>query len=231
MDHIALNAKAKMGLAEHTVEGGFENRRNFLKALHAADRQTTAALGQCMSAVENLLNALDRVQEAYALLATMGTEHQELLQGVALELGKSVTEVRTAALEPFMANMRTFCVEPVQCLNVDLNECDQLKHNRTKAVDLYDLNRSKVANKEKDYLKKGKPLTESKHYVNSTTKAEEAKKEFEAASTKFNQCCDGLQTKKVIVTAQTLQAFVHGMTSFVENLALSLKRVNSMLQA
>jgi len=231
MDHIVLNAKAKMGLAEHTVEDGFENRRTFLKALQGADQQTTAALGQCMSAVENLLNALDQVQKAYALLATMGTEHQEQLQGIALELGKSVTEARTAALEPFVANMRTFCVEPMQSLNVDINQCEQLKQSRTKAVDVYDLNRAEVANKEKDYAKKGKPLTESKHYVNSTTKAEEAKKEFEAASTKFNQCCDGLQTRKVTVAAQTLQAFVHGMTSFVANLSGSMNRVNSMLQA
>jgi hypothetical protein len=230
MEHQVLGTTATMRYAEPIAEAGNQDRETFLKTLHDADQQIANALGQCMSAVENLMNALDQVQKAYLLMGSMGTEHQEKLQYAVLELGKSITETRTAAVEPFMAEMRTFCVAPMQSITTDLNQCEHLKENRTKAAHQYDVNRSIVTNKELDYAKHGKPLTESKHYGYNNCKMEEAKKEYEAAAAEFKQHCDELQTRKVTVTAQTLQAFVHGTTLLATNLAAAMSRVNSTLQ-
>jgi hypothetical protein len=224
MERYIQQARTKMGNAETTTDERYERQRVFLKQYVEIGRNVNNALSKAMKAMNEFVLSLEGVQKAYEQVLTLGNYH-DTLSNVNNEFGKTFSEWKELQFPKFERLMQQEVLPGFPSLMEEHARVEALRQDRRKLVDTYDYFRNEVLEKEKEYQKKGKPLTESQTYQANVMKMEDARKQFEEVAKRFDQDATNFMLRKDVVTAHTLQCGLEHWSGILGVLYSHLDRV------
>lgn len=147
-------------------------------------------------------------------------EGEDALTFYCREFGEQLHAWRTTRIGETQIQLESEVADPFREIMEAMREVETLRQGRIRALQSYDIARSEVQQKEVEYGKKGKPVTESKMYPKLVERSDLAKAEFEDRTLEFNAACDELMDRGHCTTAQAFQALLHRtsevLTEFVQ---------------
>ena len=204
MERYIQNARSKMGSVETTTTQRYESQRTFLKQWTEVSRNVNNSLQRAAKALQEFGNALEGVHRAYEQVIALGNHHETLV-AVSSDFGKLVQEWKASTFPKFQQLFEEECLVGFPSIAEDHARVEALRQDRRKLVDVYDYYRNEVLEKEKEYSKKGKPLSQSQTYAASITKMEESQTQFVSIATTFDKEATTLLARKDAVCAHTMQ--------------------------
>ena len=218
MERYIQQARSKMGSVETTTTQRYESQRVFLKQWTEVSRNVNNSLQRANKALVEFVAAIEGVHKSYEQVIGLGNHHETLV-AVSTDFAKMLQSWKTESLPKFQKLLEDECLKGYPSLAEDHARVENLRQDwwcqyplehwirqeRRKLVDVYDYYRNEVLDKEKEYAKKNKPLSQSQTYAATVQKMEESQNQFASIAQAFDKEAIALLARKDVVTAHTLQ--------------------------
>lgn len=199
----------------------YEAQRAMLKQLPDAVKAATTALKATTNAVAALVASLDGLQRALEQLAAVPTGAASgggdtgvgdnasptcaALLGVCTGMATQIAALRRDALPQFASLVQTECCGHLGVLDSTARRVEAVRMDRKKVVESFEALLAEKAEKETEYERKGRPLTESKAYGPLAAKVAERLPVYQAATANFAGEAAALALQSERTAAHVLQ--------------------------
>lgn len=211
MKKFMLDTKATLGLAPKTVDKDYDEKAAIVKEVDQALSEYKSAMERMKSAAQTVVTAMEGVCKAFEKL-TEGSDVSESMKGISGDYEAAVKKIKDEDLFDFKRSIDG----PAAVLDLKslVDECKKLEDKRSKVMNEYDVYRETVSKKEEEYRKKGKELTDSKHYTDELAKRDALKSQFEEADKDFKTKFGEVEKKKLSTYLGFMSSYLGSTSQF-----------------
>ncbi|KAK7200141.1 hypothetical protein NESM_000064400 [Novymonas esmeraldas] len=228
MKKFVLETKAALGVAPKTVDREFDEAAAKVKAIDHALSDYKSAMERMKSASQALVTAMESVSKAFETMSA-GDDVPASIKAVSTDYAEVVKKAHYEYIVDY--KKATEDNENVTDLKNLTAECKKLEAKRNKVMSEYDTYRDSVSKKEAEYSKKGKSLTDSKHYNEEVSKRDSLKSDFENADKEFKDKFAELETKKHSSYMAGMSSYLASTSQFIASIEHEMSAVKSKAAA
>lgn len=207
-----------------TVDLETDQRTTYVEELKKSFKSFNLALTATVDAYRQLLVSFNSVAESYSSLALNCDDSARM---PVANFHKSIQELRaTGPFVAFDSELHSGTIAVMDPLREELKRVEKTMSGVASKKKDYDAVRYKLEQKEKEYAKKNKPLTESEAYKKDQAKREKAKVTYEARREALAIEVRNLQTNVQSVLISSMNSYLRSTATFsgcIENIMNCLR--------
>ncbi|CAD2222910.1 hypothetical protein AGDE_14031 [Angomonas deanei] len=223
MKKFVNNVKSVVGTIDHTKDEEADKLSERLKTVYTIPSDIKSATSSMKSTVDTVVNSLERVAKAYA---KVGEE-----EGAAAESKKLAEEI-TAAVKKIKDEAACTYKKALESDEIALKklhdavaEVRKLESDRKSKLNKYDVARVTVEQKEKEYEKKGKDISDSKKYEEEVASRDKHKKEYDEVNQSFKEKGEELLKMKDAEYMTSMREWSKTTIAFIKAIDTQLESV------
>lgn len=206
MKKFILDVKTAVGTAPKTKDDEYSEMSKRMDEAEFAIRQYSLSVDRMKAAANSMSQAFSDVVKAFTAM-TVGSDAPEGMKAVSAACEQAVKRIHDEGLTTYIKALDDEAVSPMKDMRSQIAELRKVEAARNRVMAEYDTYREAVANKEKEYEKKGKSLSESKSYQEEVAKRDELKAKFKEENTKFKEKANAISEERFRAFLKTMRVF------------------------
>lgn len=139
--------------------------------------------------------------------------------------------VDVESVDQYTNRLQASVLGPLRQFVGEFQHCESLRHSRNRALDQYDLDRDTIRKKEQAYTSRGKPLSDSKRYLDQYLQMEHSKADFEEKERCFADAYSRLvQETLPVMREEILYDFCKESKELFEHIVTVLGRLGAVVE-